>query len=330
MPKNRCSAGTTIPHNRQSLPADGCPPAGIAGRPLHAFILMSAPYNRTCTDGFPVPFAGLPMTTSKRPKRKRISVPEFVELKSRGQKICVLTAYDYPAARLVDAAGVDAILVGDSMAMVVQGHDTTLPVTLDEMIYHGEMVVRAARHALVIVDLPFPTFHLGVHKAIELAGRVLKETGCQAVKLEGGQEQREVIAGLVSAGIPVMAHVGLRPQSVHTMGGYKVQRDNERLLADALAAEEAGAFGIVLECIPGSMAAGITARLTIPTIGIGAGPDCDGQVLVLHDLLGLTSGRVPTFVKQYANLSEIIESAVGQWCQEVRDGGFPDEARSFE
>ncbi|MDG2015210.1 MAG: 3-methyl-2-oxobutanoate hydroxymethyltransferase, partial [Pirellulaceae bacterium] len=192
-------------------------------------------------------------------QKKRLTVPGFVALKKESRKICVLTAYDYPTARLLDDAGVDAILVGDSMAMVIQGHDTTLPVTLDEMIYHGEMVARAAKSSMVIVDLPFPTFHMGVHKAVELAGRVLKETQCQAVKLEGGQDQQEVIAGLVAAGIPVMAHVGLRPQNVHAMGGYKIQRDEEQLLADALAAQSAGAFGIVLECIPDQIANRITA-----------------------------------------------------------------------
>lgn len=264
-------------------------------------------------------------------KRKRkLTVPGFAELKRNATKICVLTAYDYPTARLLDDAGVDAILVGDSMAMVVQGHDTTLPVTLDEMIYHGRMVVRATRSALVIVDLPFPTFHLGVHKAIELAGRVLKETCCQAVKLEGGKDQSDVIAGLVSAGIPVMAHVGLRPQNVHAMGGYKIQRDADVLMTDALAAQEAGAFGVVLECIPREIAADITARLDVPTIGIGAGPDCDGQVLVVHDLLGLTSGYVPTFVKQYANLAETINGAVSGWCSDVRTGKYPDDGHSFE
>lgn len=263
-------------------------------------------------------------------QKKRLTVPGFVDLKKASRKICVLTAYDFPTARLLDDAGVDAILVGDSMAMVIQGHDTTLPVTLDEMIYHGEMVARAAKSSMVIVDLPFPTFHMGVHKAVELAGRVLKETQCQAVKLEGGQDQQEVIAGLVAAGIPVMAHVGLRPQSVHAMGGYKIQRDEEQLLADALAAQSAGAFGIVLECIPEQIATRITAELDIPTIGIGAGANCDGQVLVIHDLLGLTSGYVPTFVKQYANLGQTIRDAVGNWCQEVRDGEYPDAKHSFK
>ncbi len=263
-------------------------------------------------------------------KRKKLTVPAFREMKTTGNRICVLTAYDFPTARLFDSAGVDAILVGDSMAMVIQGHETTLPVTLDEMIYHGRMVVRGCRSALIIVDLPFPTFHLGVHKAIELAGRVLKETHCQAVKLEGGIEQQAVIAGLVSAGIPVMAHVGLRPQNVHAMGGYRIQRDADLLLADARAAEEAGAFAVVLECIPSDIASTISGKLSIPTIGIGAGAGCDGQVLVGHDLLGLTAGYVPSFVKRYANLSEIITNAVGKWCEDVRSGHWPDEGHSFQ
>jgi len=258
---------------------------------------------------------------SKRPSR--ITVPEFVGFKAAGRKIAMLTAYDYPTAALLDAAGIDAILVGDSMSMVVQGHETTLPVTLDEMIYHAEIVGRAVEHALVIVDLPFPTNHLGVHKAIDSAGRVLKETRCQAVKLEGGADQADVIAGLVSAGIPVMAHVGLRPQSVHQMGGYRVQRDAQRLHADSQAAQEAGAFAVVLECIPAQTAAEITAALKIPTIGIGAGSRCDGQVLVTHDLLGLTSGYVPKFVKQYADLRSVINDAAAKYREEVQTGRFP-------
>src|SRR5262245_47176889 len=258
---------------------------------------------------------------SKRPSR--ITVPEIIGLKAAGQKIAMLTAYDYPTAAVLDAAGIDAILVGDSMSMVVQGHETTLPVTLDEMIYHAEMVGRAVSHALVIVDLPFPTNHLGVHSAIESAGRILKETRCQAVKLEGGADQADVIAGLVGAGIPVMAHIGLRPQSIHAMGTYKVQRDEDRLLADARAAEAAGAFAIVLECIPASVAAVLTQQLTIPTIGIGAGPDCDGQVLVVNDMLGITAGYVPRFVKAYANLKATIVEAVSQYRDDVRTGRFP-------
>jgi 3-methyl-2-oxobutanoate hydroxymethyltransferase len=263
-------------------------------------------------------------------KPSRVTIHDFAACKQAGRKITVLTAYDYPMAALIDAVGVEAILVGDSMSMVVQGHDTTLPVTLDEMIYHAEMVGRAVQHALVIVDMPFPTNHLGVHKAVESAGRILKEARCQAVKLEGGKEQSEVIAGLVAAGIPVMAHVGLRPQSVHQMGGYKVQRDEEALLADATAAEAAGAFGIVLECIPEGIAAKITQTLRIPTIGIGAGGGCDGQVLVINDLLGLTSGYVPRFVKQYANLREIVSNSVTQFRDEVRSGAFPAAEQKFK
>jgi 3-methyl-2-oxobutanoate hydroxymethyltransferase len=255
----------------------------------------------------------------------RLTVPEFAALKGK-RKISMLTAYDYPTAAILDGAGIEAILVGDSMSMVMQGHETTLPVTLDEMIYHAEMVGRAVERALTIVDMPFPTNHLGVHRAIESAGRILKETRCQAVKLEGGADQEEVIRGLVTAGIPVMAHVGLRPQSVHQMGGYRTQRDGERLRMDALAAQDAGAFGLVLECIPAGVAAEITAELRIPTIGIGAGPHCDGQVLVTSDLLGLSVGHVPKFVRQYADLRAVIHEAVGRYRADVADGQFPGGA----
>jgi 3-methyl-2-oxobutanoate hydroxymethyltransferase len=262
-------------------------------------------------------------------RTSRLTVPEFVACKAAGRKISMLTAYDYPTAAMVDAAGIDAILVGDSMSMVVQGHETTLPVTLDEMIYHAEMVGRAVERALVVVDLPFPTNHLGVARAIESAGRILKETRCQAVKLEGGADQTDVIRGLVGAGIPVMAHVGLRPQSIHTMGSYRVQRDAQRLHADAAAAQDAGAFAIVLECIPVTLAAEITAALKIPTIGIGAGPHCDGQVLVTNDLLGITSGYVPKFVKQYADLKAVIHDAVQRYCADVQTGQFPASEHEF-
>ncbi|MDB4640790.1 3-methyl-2-oxobutanoate hydroxymethyltransferase [Pirellulaceae bacterium] len=260
----------------------------------------------------------------------RMTVPKFMKMKTDKKKITMLTAYDYTMASMLDDAGVDSILVGDSMAMVVQGHDTTLPVTLDEMIYHAEMVGRAVKRALTIVDLPFPTNHLGVHKTIEMAGRVLKETGCQSVKLEGGAEQADVIQALVSAGIPVMAHVGLRPQSVHTMGGYKVQRNEEVLLEDAQSAESAGAYGIVLECIPNDLAKKVSEALTIPTIGIGAGPHCDGQVLVVNDLLGMPSDYVPRFVKQFANLKTVIHDAASEYIDEVRDGTFPAKEHSFK
>jgi len=260
----------------------------------------------------------------------RITVPEFTGFKAAGRKISMVTAYDYALARLVDSAGVEGILVGDSMSMVVQGHDSTLPVTLDEMIYHAEMVGRAVEHALVVVDMPFPSFHLGKYKAIENAGRILKESRCQAVKLEGGVEQAETIEALVSAGIPVMAHCGLRPQSVHQLGGYRVQRDERELLADAKSAERAGAFAIVLECIPRSIAKKISQEIVIPTIGIGAGADCDGQVLVLHDLLGITSGYVPKFVKAYVDLKSEIKRAVTQYRDEVRDGTFPAKEHGYD
>jgi 3-methyl-2-oxobutanoate hydroxymethyltransferase len=261
---------------------------------------------------------------------QRITVPTFATLKQRGQKICMLTAYDYPTAELVDSAGVDAILVGDSLSMVVQGHANTLPVTLDQMIYHAELVSRAVRRALVVVDLPFPTFHLGRIKAIECGARVLKETRAQAVKLEGGQDQADVIDALVGAGIPVMAHCGLRPQTVMQMGGYRIQRDEPRLLVDARSAQEAGAFAVVLECVPAAIAARVTAELKIPTIGIGAGAGCDGQVLVLHDLIGLTSGRVPRFARQLADARSLVGTAVAQYCEEVRRGSFPAEAETLE
>lgn len=263
-------------------------------------------------------------------RSQRITVPQFTALKTEGRKISMVTAYDYPMARLVDAAGVEGILVGDSMSMVIQGHDSTLPVTLDEMIYHAEMVGRAVEHALVVVDMPFPSFHLGKYKAIENAGRILKESRCQAVKLEGGVDQADTIAALVSAGIPVMAHCGLRPQSVHQLGGYRVQRDEAALLADARAAAAAGAFAMVLECIPREIAKKVTAEIAIPTIGIGAGADCDGQVLVLHDLLGITSGYVPKFAKGYADLKTEVTRAVSQYRDEVRSGDFPTKEHWFE
>jgi 3-methyl-2-oxobutanoate hydroxymethyltransferase len=260
---------------------------------------------------------------------QQITVPQFSAMKSAGKKITMLTAYDYAMAGLVDSAGVEGILVGDSLSMVVQGHSTTLPVTLEEMIYHAEMVGRAVRHALVVVDMPFPSFHLGPFRAIESAGRILKETRCQAVKLEGGVEQAEVISALVSAGIPVMAHCGLRPQNIHQLGGYRVQRDERQLLADAQAAEISGAFAMVLECIPAETAARITAAVKIPTIGIGAGAGCDGQVLVLNDLLGLNPGYVPRHVKAYANVKDIVVESVTRFRDDVREGTFPSKEQAF-
>lgn len=250
-------------------------------------------------------------------------------MKQSGQPISMLTAYDFTLATLLDQAGVDVLLVGDSLAMVIQGEETTIPVTLRQMIYHGRLVARAARRALVVVDLPFPHGQLGVRKTLQAAARVMKRTGCQAVKLEGGAEQAETIAALVSAGIPVMAHVGLRPQSVHALGGYRVQRDQERLTRDAVAAEKAGAFAVLMECVPQRLAADVTSQLAVPTIGIGAGNQCDGQVLVTHDLLGLTQGRVPKFVRPACDLSQQIRSAVEDYNHAVRERDFPNEQESF-
>jgi 3-methyl-2-oxobutanoate hydroxymethyltransferase len=261
---------------------------------------------------------------------KPVTVTTLRQMKARGERITMLTAYDYPTAALLDAAGVDVLLVGDSLAMVVQGHATTVPARLDQMIYHGEMVARAARRALVAVDLPFPHGQLGPRATLRTAARIMKKTQCHAIKLEGGAEQAETIRTLVNAGIAVIAHVGLRPQSVHALGGYKVHRDAERLLRDAEAAQSAGACGLLLECVPASLAQQVTQQLEIPTIGIGAGPHCDGQVLVTHDMLGLTSGYVPKFVRPLADLAEQIRQATQQYCQSVRDGSFPASHESFE
>jgi len=261
----------------------------------------------------------------------RMTVPKFVAAKQKQQKLAMLTAYDHTWAGIVDQAGVDAILVGDTLGMVVQGNDTTLPVTVDEMIYHGRMVARAVKHALVVVDLPFLSYQVSPEEAIRNAGRILKETGAAAVKLEGGVSQAETIQALTTADIPVMAHVGFKPQSIHAVGSMgKIQRQETALVNDARAAEKAGAFAIVLEMISQSIAARITAELTIPTIGIGSGPDCDGQVLVLNDMLGLTAGFQPKFLKKYADLHTIATDAVKQYAEEVREGAYPDAEHSHE
>lgn len=253
-----------------------------------------------------------------------LTVPQFVAAKTQGKKLAVITAYDHLWAGISDAAGVDAILVGDTVGMVVQGHSTTLPVTVGQMIYHAEMVCRGVKRALVVVDLPFLSYHVSPRQAIRNAGRILKQTGAAAVKLEGGTTQAETIRALTNAEIPVMAHVGLRPQAVRKLGGMgKVQRDEEQLLADAHAAQDAGAFAIVLELIPRTIAARITRELTIPTIGIGAGPDCDGQVLVGPDLLGLTGDFQPKFLKKYADLRTTAIDAIREYTNEVHTGAFP-------
>lgn len=259
---------------------------------------------------------------------RRLTIRDLAAAKDAGRRLSMVTAYDWPTARLVDAAGVDCVLVGDSLAMVIAGRPTTITATLEQMIYHGEIVARGVSRGLVVVDLPFPLQHLGVRTAVESAARILQETGCQAVKLEGTAGQQEVIAGIVAAGIPVMGHVGLRPQAVNQLGGYRVQRNREQLVADASAAAAAGACGVVLECIPAAIAAEITASLPVPTIGIGAGPDCDGQVLVLHDLVGLSLDRVPTFVRPYADLQSTMCGAVARWREDVEAGNFPGTAET--
>ena len=258
-----------------------------------------------------------------------VTPPDFARMKAQGRKIAVLTAYDFTMARLLDAAGVDCLLVGDTLGMVVQGHDTTLRVTMDQMVYHVEMVARGATRALVVADLPFLSYQVSTEQAMLSAGRFLKETQCGAVKLEGGRSIAATIRALSDAGIPVMGHVGLTPQSVRRLGGFKVQRDAEALLADAHAVAEAGAFALVLECIPADLAARISAEVAVPTIGIGAGPGCDGQVLVSHDLLGLFEGFRPKFVRRYADLAATIREAATSYVDDVRQGRFPAAPESF-
>jgi len=264
--------------------------------------------------------------------RKKITIPEILQMKQDGRRITMLTSYDFPFTRLIDAAGVDAILVGDSAGVVFAGHDTTLPVTMDEMIYHTRAVRRADPKALVIADMPFMSYQTGSEDACRNCGRMIKEGGAEAVKIEGGMNMAHVIRAVSQIDIPVMAHIGLTPQSVHRMGGYKVQgrkEQAERILEDAYAVQSAGAFAVVLEGIPAKLAAQITAELSIPTIGIGAGPSCDGQVLVIHDILGLCEKYSPKFVKRYAELGPIISDAVKNYVTEVRSGEFPTEGHSF-
>jgi 3-methyl-2-oxobutanoate hydroxymethyltransferase len=260
---------------------------------------------------------------------RQVTVPDFLAARSRGHRLTMLTAYDCTMARLLDAAGVDSILVGDSLGMVVQGQPDSLGVTLDEMIYHTRLVVRGAKRALVVTDLPFMSYQVSPQQALESAGRVIKEGGAGAVKLEGGTRSAAAVQAITGADIPLMGHVGLTPQSVRRLGGFKVQRDASRLLEDALAIEAAGAFALVVECVPSDLAARITEAVKIPTIGIGAGPHCDGQILVTPDLLGLFDDLRPRFVKQYADLGSDVRKAVGAYCREVREGTFPAPEHGF-
>ncbi len=264
---------------------------------------------------------------------KPVTIHTLKKLKDAGQKICMITAYDATFARLFDEAGADVLLVGDSVGMVVQGHDSTLPVTMDQMVYHSRAVTRGTRRAHVVGDLPFMSYQNSVEDAVRNAGRLVIEGGVGSVKLEGGEEFADVISRIVRASIPVMGHLGLTPQSVHKMGGYVVQgRDEDtarKLLSDAVALEQAGCYAVVLEGVPLELAKTITARLSIPTIGIGAGKHCDGQVLVSYDLLGLNPHFKPKFVKHYARLDGSVKDAASAYFDEVRNGAFPDEEHSF-
>lgn len=266
-------------------------------------------------------------------KTQKVTIHTLQQKKERGEKIAMLTAYDATFARLLDESDIDILLVGDSLGMVVQGHETTLPVTLDEMIYHTRAVARGAGRAQIVGDMPFMTYQAGMDTALANAGRLVKEGGCHAVKLEGGARHAELVARLVGCGIPVMGHIGLTPQSFHQMGGFKVQgREHggaERLLEDALALQDAGAYILVLEGIPAEIAQRITAALDIPTIGIGAGPHCDGQVLVIYDLLGMNDSFKPKFVRRYEDFAGRIRAATRAYVDDVRAGAFPAERESF-
>ncbi len=263
----------------------------------------------------------------------RINVNQIKEMKQKGEKIAMLTAYDYPTAKIVDEAGIPLILVGDSLGMVVLGYESTIPVTMEEMLHHTKAVVRGTKQAMVIGDMPFMSYHINADDALYNAARFIQEGGAQAVKLEGGVTVMERVTRLVGCGIPVMGHIGLTPQSIHQLGGFKVQGQTAeaaaRLLEDAMALEEAGAFAIVLETIPAQLAQIITARVSIPTIGIGAGIHCDGQVQVINDILGSYTEFVPKHAKQYAKLTDIITKAVNQYHNEVKAGTFPTEKQSY-
>ena len=263
---------------------------------------------------------------------KKVTVIDIQKMKDEGRKITMLTAYDYPFARILDSAGVDILLVGDSSGSVVAGYENTLPVTMEEVIYHTRAVARGRKKALLVSDMPFMSYQVSIPDARFNAGRFLKEGGAEAVKIEGGVQMKDTLKAIVDIDIPVMGHIGLTPQSIHRMGGYKIQGRKEgqaeALMADALAVQEAGAFAVVLEGIPSTVAEGITSELSIPTIGIGAGPNCNGQVLVIHDLLGL-SGRKLKFARQYADLEKVISDAVGHYLEDVRSGDFPSEQESF-
>jgi 3-methyl-2-oxobutanoate hydroxymethyltransferase len=263
----------------------------------------------------------------------RVTINEIKEMKQKKEKIPMLTAYDYVTARMIDEAGMPLILVGDSLGMVMLGYESTIPVTMEDMIHHTKAVVRGSKKALVVGDMPFMTYHISMSDALDNAARFIQEGGAQAVKLEGGEVVAETVRRLVACGIPVMGHIGLTPQSIHQLGGFKVRgkglEEARKLLSDARLLEQAGAFAIVLECTPGPLSALISQKLAIPTIGIGAGPDCDGQVQVISDLLGLYTEFVPKHAKQYARLAGEIKTAVSTYAAEVKSGSFPTAEQSY-
>src|SRR5438045_6720561 len=280
------------------------------------------------------------MSVVSNPGNGKVTVPDLLQRKiravgsySRPEKITCLTAYDYPTARLLDEAGVDVILVGDSVGMVALGYESTLPVTLEDILHHTRAVRRGTRRALLVADMPFGSYHTDTAESLRNAVRFVKEAGAEAVKIEGGERRLELIARLTESEIPVMGHVGLTPQSLNALGGFRVQGKTadaaEQLIRDARAVEAAGAFAVVLEAVPRDLAARITSELRIPTIGIGGGPDCDGQILVVHDLLGLTFTQTPKFARQYANIGEMISKAVREYCDDVRGGEFPSDGESY-
>jgi len=265
---------------------------------------------------------------------QKVTIPILHKKKRAGEKISALTAYDYPIAKIVDQSGADLILVGDSLGMVVLGYENTIPVTMEEMIHHTKAVTRAVKRAFVVGDMPYFSFHLTKEETITNASRFLKEAGAHAVKIEGASEKRlGLIKDMVEAEIPVMGHVGLTPQSIHHLGRFKVEGKNEKdaqgILEDALNLQKAGVFAVILECMPMELARIVTDKLDVPTIGIGAGPYCDGQILVFHDLVGFLNGYLPKFVKRYVHLHDVLSQAVGDYCMDVRKGNFPDDSHSY-
>jgi len=264
---------------------------------------------------------------------RKVTTSTFRKMKREKEKITMITAYDYPTAKIYDECGVDSILVGDSLGMVILGYEDTTRVTMDDMIHHSKAVARGAKNALVVTDMPFLSYHTGVYDAVRNAGRIIQEGNATAVKLEGGREVTDEIRAIIKAGIPVMGHIGLTPQSINNLGGFYIQGKTlekaQKLIDDAKALEDAGVFSIVLECVPAELAEIITSQLSVPTIGIGAGKGCDGQVLVSHDLLGMYQGKVPSFVKQYEDIGSKMSAAVSRYIEEVKNSVFPSDEQSF-